>query len=70
MSPTVTVHTAYEALVVRINDLLHLYVPQPILGVQSWAREPHGKWQIQFTVAGGVEITSDYDNKDLWEKGI
>lgn len=65
-APSIEVKVEYDAVRVLINDVLHLHFPRSkLLGVQSWVREPEGKFVIEYTMAGGT-IESDYDSREKW----
>lgn len=56
----------FEAIAVRLNGVLHLWLQTPVLAVQSWIMRGRRQYFIEFTLVGGT-VTTDYDTREKWE---
>lgn len=64
MENKVTVTRGYTGIKIHINDLLHLYLKNGIVSIQSW-RE-NGIYSIEYTYAD-TSILCEYDKQEMWE---
>lgn len=63
----ISVELHYDAIRVKFCGLMHLNIKRSaLLGIQSW-RHGDENYFIQFTMDGGAEITSDYDDVEKWK---
>lgn len=67
MTPTIEVTPEFEAIVIRIGGIMHLWVDRTkLLGIQSWVMSGRRQFVIEFAMDGGT-ITTDYDTREKWE---
>lgn len=56
----------FEAIAVRINGVLHLYIDRTkLLAVSSWVKTGRRQFFIEIVMAGG-NVTTDYDTREKW----
>lgn len=68
MTPSIEVAPEFEAIVVRIGGVLHLWIDRTkLLGVQSWVKVGKRQFYIEFSMEGGATILADYDTREKWE---
>lgn len=64
MDNEVKVLRGYTGIKIYINNLLHLYLKNGIVAIQSW-RE-NGIYSIEYTYKD-TSILSEYDKQEMWE---
>lgn len=66
-TPNIEVVPEFEAIIVRIGGVMHLWFERPkLLGVQSWVMVGKRQFFIELVMDGG-SITTDYDSREKWE---
>lgn len=67
MTVRIEVTPEFEAIAVRLNGVLHLWIDRTkFLGLSSWIIEGRCQFFIEVVMEGG-NITTDYDTREKWE---
>lgn len=65
--PKIEVTAEFEAVVVRIGGVLHIWLDRrKLLGISSWVMTGRRQYFIEFIMDGNT-ITTDYDSQEKWE---
>jgi len=63
----ITVDTAYDAIIVKINGIMHLKVQRSrLLGIQSWMFGDQN-CTIELTMEKEDKIVAEYDDMEMWK---
>lgn len=66
-APAIAVTLAFDRIKVLFGGTIHLSLRRSkLLGLQSW-RYGESNYFIEFTMAGGGVITSEYDDVEKWK---
>lgn len=60
----VSVIREYSGIKIYINELLHLYLTNEIVSIQSWRGD--GSYSIEYTYKT-TNILTEYDKQEIWE---
>lgn len=67
MPSKIEVTPEFEAIAIRLNGVLHLWLDRKkLLGLQSWIMLGRRQYFIEFIMDGG-NLTVDYDTREKWE---
>lgn len=62
----IEVENTFSRIRIKINDIIHLSLPQGEIKVQTWLIPHKHYYAIEYYTIDG-EILCEYDSRDIWE---